>query len=66
MSSTKDLEERLIEEARRVGRHRTRKEAIVAALREYIRRHAQTEAAEQFGSFDLTGGGTGPRKEKSR
>ena len=31
------LDDRLIEEARRTGRHKTKKEAVTAALEEYIK-----------------------------
>ncbi len=35
------LDDKLITEACKVGRHRTKKEAVTAALREYIQRRKQ-------------------------
>ena len=43
------LDDSLIEEARRIGDHKTKKEAVTAALDEYIRRRRQSEI------FDLAG-----------
>lgn len=37
------IDDRLIDEARAVGGHKTKKEAVTAALREYIQRHKQRE-----------------------
>jgi len=59
------VEERLLEEARRVGKHRTKREALVAALQEYVQRRKQVEATDAFGSFNLDGGtGSSSRREK--
>jgi hypothetical protein len=46
------LDDRLIEEAQKLGRHRTKKEAVTAALDEYIRRHKQQSILSLFGSID--------------
>ena len=46
------LDDRLIEEARRVGGHKTKKEAVTAALGEYIKRRKQLELIEEFGTID--------------
>jgi Arc/MetJ family transcription regulator len=48
------LDDRLIEEARRAGKHKTKKEAVNAALDEYVRKRKQTKILEAFGtvSFD--------------
>jgi len=35
------IDDRLIDEARVVGGHKTKKEAVTTALREYIKRHKQ-------------------------
>ena len=53
MATNLALDDALIEEARRVGEHKTKKEAVTAALDEYIRRHKQQEIIELFGSFDF-------------
>ena len=46
------LDDRLIERARRVGRHKTKKEAVTAALDEYIRRRRQLRLLRRFGTID--------------
>ncbi len=46
------LDDRLIEEARRVGGHTTKKDAVNAALDEYIRRRKQLEVLKLFGTID--------------
>lgn len=47
------LDDRLIEEARRAGKHKTKKEAVTAALDEYIRRRKQLQLLKAFGTFDF-------------
>lgn len=47
------IDDRLIEEARRVGKHKTKKEAVRAALGEYIQRRRQMRILEAFGSFEF-------------
>jgi Arc/MetJ family transcription regulator len=47
------LDDRLIEEARRVGGHKTKKEAVNAALDEYVKLHQQRKILEAFGTFDF-------------
>ena len=44
------LDDRLIEEARRAGKHRTKKEAVNAALDAYVRKHKQMRILEAFGT----------------
>jgi len=46
------LDDRLIEEARKIGHHRTKREAVTAALDEYIRRRRQRGVLALFGSID--------------
>ena len=48
-----DLDENLINEARRLGRHGTKKEAVTAALREYIQHHKQLKILKLFGKVDF-------------
>ena len=47
------LDDRLIEEARRAGKHKTKKEAVTAALDEYVRKRKQMRILEAFGTFSL-------------
>jgi len=46
------IDDRLIEEARRIGHHATKKEAVTAALDEYIRRRKQRNVLNLFGTVD--------------
>ena len=46
------LDDKLIEEARRAGGHKTKKEAVTAALDEYVKRRKQLRILEQFGTID--------------
>jgi Arc/MetJ family transcription regulator len=47
------LDDQLIEEARRVGKHKTKKEAVNAALDEYVRKRRQIRILEAFGTFSV-------------
>ena len=46
------IDDTLIEEAKRIGRHKTKKDAVTTALREYIQRHKQREILALFGTVD--------------
>ncbi len=41
MATNLALDDKLIAEAREIGRHKTKKETVTAALREYIQRRKQ-------------------------
>ncbi len=47
------LDGQLVEEARKVGGHKTKDAAVTEALREYIQRRKQREIADLFGSIDF-------------
>ncbi len=47
------IDDRLIEEAQKLGRHRTKKDAVTAALDEYIQRLKQQEILSLFGTVDF-------------
>ena len=47
------LDDALIDEARRVGNHKTKKEAVTASLDEYIRWRRQQEILDLFGTIDF-------------
>ena len=53
MATNLALDDKLIEAARRAGRHKTKKEAVSAALEEYVRRRKQLEILEAFGKFEF-------------
>jgi Arc/MetJ family transcription regulator len=46
------LDDRLIERARRIGKHKTKKDAVTAALEEYVRRRRQLEVLSLAGAID--------------
>jgi Arc/MetJ family transcription regulator len=46
------IDDRLIEEAQKLGQHRTKKETVTAALDEYIRRRKQLRILSLFGTID--------------
>lgn len=45
------LDDALIEEAKRIGKHRTKKEAVTRALREYVQRRRQLEILDLVGEI---------------
>ena len=47
------LDDRLIEDARRAGGHKSKKEAVTAALEEYVRKRQQMRILEAFGTFPV-------------
>lgn len=53
MATNLALDDKLIEAAQKAGRHRTKKEAVTAALAEYVKRHKQQRILEAFGTFDF-------------
>ena len=53
MATNLALDDKLIEEARRAGKHKTKKEAVSAALEEYIQRRRQLRILDAFGKFDF-------------
>jgi len=46
------LDDRLIEEARRTGRHKTKKEAVTAALEEYVKHRRRLRLLSLSSSID--------------
>ncbi|MGD0629354.1 MAG: type II toxin-antitoxin system VapB family antitoxin [Terracidiphilus sp.] len=53
MATNLAIDDRLIDEARRVGNHKTKKEAVTAALDEYIRWRKQLRILDFFGTIDF-------------
>ena len=53
MATNLALDDDLIEEARRAGKHKTKKEAVTAALDEYVRKRQQMRILEVFGTFSI-------------
>ena len=52
MATNLAIEDWLIEEAKLVGKHRTKKGAVTEALKEYIQRRKQSEILRIFHSID--------------
>jgi hypothetical protein len=46
------IDDRLIDQAKRLGRHRSKKDTVNAALEEYIRRRKQAALVPLFGTID--------------
>lgn len=53
MATNLAIDDKLIEEARKTGGHKTKKEAVTTALEEYIRYHKQQEILSDFGTVDF-------------
>lgn len=47
------VDSELVEQARRLGGHRTGTAAVMEALNEYVRRRAQRRAVDLFGTIDF-------------
>jgi len=47
------IDDKLIEEARRLGRQKTKKAVVTAALEEYIQRHKQVEILSLFHGIEI-------------
>lgn len=52
MPTNLDIDDRLISEAQKLGRHRTKKETVTAALDDYIHRLKQQQIVPLFGTID--------------
>jgi Arc/MetJ family transcription regulator len=52
MATNLALDDRLIEAARRTGKHTTKKEAVTAALDEYVKRRRQLRLLKRFGTIE--------------
>ena len=53
MATNLDIDARLLNEALKVGGHRTKKETVDAALKEYIRYRKQLGIIDLFGKIDF-------------
>lgn len=52
MATNLDLDDKLIEAARRLGRHRTKRDAVTRALEEYVQWLRQKAIVNEFGKID--------------
>ncbi len=53
MATNLAIDERLLNEALRIGGHRTKKDTVTEALQEYIQRRRQARILELFGKIDF-------------
>ena len=53
MPDNLDIDDDLIDEALRVGKHATKEEGVTVALQEYITRHRQRQILDLFGTIDF-------------
>jgi hypothetical protein len=60
------IDDRLLEEAQKVGRHRTKRETVNVALREYIDHRKQQEIVSLFGKIDYERGYDYKRERKAK
>lgn len=52
MATNLALDDRLIEQARKLGGHKSKKQAVTAALREYVRKHRSVGVVELAGKIE--------------
>lgn len=52
MATNLAIDDKLINEAKVVGQHKTKKEAVTAALEKYVQWHKQQEILDHFGTID--------------
>jgi hypothetical protein len=52
MATNLAIDDRLIEEARVIGQHRTKKAAVTEALQEYIQRRKQVDILKLFNKIE--------------
>lgn len=53
MATNLAIDDQLIQQARKIGHHKTKKEAVTAALKNYIAHKKQAEIIDMFGSIDF-------------
>lgn len=53
MATNLAIDDSLIEEAKVIGHHKTKKAAVTIALKEYIQRHKQSEIINLFGKIEF-------------
>ena len=65
MATNLALDDELIEEARRVGQHKSKKDAVNAALLEYVLRRKQQDLLALFGTLEFAAS-TGTKRGRRR
>jgi len=60
------IDDRLIAEAQKLGRHRTKKETVTAALDEYVQRRKQQQILALFGTIEYDAAHDYKRERRKR
>ena len=60
------IDDALIEEAKQIGQHKTKKDAVTAALKEYIAQHKRMRIVDLFGTIDYLPDYDYKRERKAR
>jgi Arc/MetJ family transcription regulator len=60
------IDDYLLEEAQQLGKHRTKRETVNAALDEYVRRRKQQEILSLFGKIEYDEGYDYKRERKAK
>jgi hypothetical protein len=66
MATNLAIDDELLNEALKVGGHRTKKATVTEALEEYIRRRRQAQIVELFGTIDFAEGLDAKKKRRRR
>jgi Arc/MetJ family transcription regulator len=66
MATNLALDDRLIQQAQKLGGHRTKKDAVTAALDEYIRHRQQQKMLALFGKIEYEPGYDYKRLRRSK
>jgi hypothetical protein len=53
MATNLHIDDRLVEKAVELGRHKSKREAVTHALEDYVRRLEQLKIIDAFGTFDF-------------
>ncbi|GJQ58806.1 MAG: type II toxin-antitoxin system VapB family antitoxin [Candidatus Scalindua sp. AMX11] len=53
MATNLDIDDKLIIKAQKIGHHKTKKETVTTALKEYIAHKKQLEVLDLFGSIEF-------------
>jgi Arc/MetJ family transcription regulator len=60
------IDDQLLEQAKALGKHRTKREAVNVALREYVRRKELLKVLDAFGTIDFAPGWNHKRERRKR
>jgi Arc/MetJ family transcription regulator len=60
------IDDKLLERAKRLGKHRTKRDAVNVALREYVRRRELLKVLDAFGTIDFDSAWDYKRERRKR